>query len=122
MKKLIFLAVIAAAGWYGWTHYKALFQRQPSHEAVIENQSARTLDRIRLKVDGQTLVKETLAAGETARLPFRVNHDSSFELWWKIGPDERSWAGGLVPAGPMAQRHFFGIGDGNEVMYRAEGK
>jgi hypothetical protein len=122
MKKLIFVCLVGATAWYGWTHYKGLLQRQPSHEAVIQNQTSHTLDRIRLKVDGQTLVKETLPAGETARLPFRVNHDSSFELWWGTGPSERSWTGGLVPAGPMAQRHSFTIGEGDEVMYRAEGK
>src|SRR5262245_31728158 len=105
IKKLIFLAVVVAAGWYGWTHYKELTQRKTSHEAVIVNQSGQTMARIRLKVDGQTLVKETLAAGETARLPFRVNHDSAFDMLWTSGRDERSWSGGLVTAGPMAQRH-----------------
>ena len=122
MKQLLFLALLVAAGWYGWTHYQGLFQRRPSHQAVIVNQTGQELDRIRLKVDGQTLVKETLAAGETAWLPFRVNRDSAFELVWQIRGEDRTWSGGMVSAGPMAQSHSFTSGEDNQVMYRAEAK
>ena len=33
-----------------------------------------------------------------------------------------NWSGGMVPAGPMAQRHTFTIGEGSEVTYRAENR
>ncbi len=122
MRKLVLLVLIVLAGWYGWRHYREAFERRPAHEAVIQNHGGATLERIRLKVDGQTLVKEQIASGEEAVLPFRVNHDSSFELVWGMGRDERTWSGGLVPAGPMAQRHIFTIDDNGEVLYRAENK
>jgi hypothetical protein len=122
MKRLIFLIVVAFVAWYGWNHRQDLFQRKTTHEAVIENHSGSDVTRIRLKVDGQTLVKEALADGETARLPFRVNRDSGFDLVWTVRGGDQSWSGGMVPAGPMAQRHTFTIGEGNEVTYRAENR
>ena len=122
MKKLIFLAIFAFAAWYGWNHRQELFQRKTSHQAVIENHSGSDIQRVRLKVDGQTLVKETLADGETATLPFRVNRDSGFDLVWTVRGQDQSWSGGMVPAGPMAQRHIFTIGEGSEVLYRAENR
>jgi len=122
MKKLIVLIVVAFVAWYGWNHRQDLFQRKTTHEAVIENHTGAPIQRIRLKVDGQTLVKETLADGESATLPFRVNHDSAFELVWTARAGDRSWTGGMVPAGPMAQRHIFAIGEEGDVMYRAENR
>ena len=122
MKKLLFLAIFVFVAWYGWNHRQELFQRKTSHEAVIENRSGAQIDRIRLKVDGQTLVKETLADGEDAHLPFRVNRDSGFDLVWTARGQDQSWSGGMVPAGPMAQRHVFTIGEGAEVTYRAENR
>ena len=67
MKRLIVLALLAAAIWYGWKHYPDLIKRHPSHEAVIENQTGGEMDRIRLKVGDQTLVAEKLANDERAR-------------------------------------------------------
>ena len=122
MKKLVLLIIFAFVAWYGWNHRHELLQRHTSHEAVIENASGSEIDRVRLTVDGQTLVKETLADGDTARLPFRVNRDSGFELVWTVRGQDQSWSGGMVPAGPMAQRHIFTIGEGSEVTYRAENR
>ena len=122
MRKLILFLLFVVASWYGWTHYKSVLERRPPHAAVIQNHCGVTLERIRLKVDGQTLVKEQLASGEEVVLPFRVNHDSSFELVWGQGNGERTWAGGLVTAGPMTQRHIFTVDDNGEVLYRAENK
>lgn len=123
MKNLILLIVFAAVAWYGWNHRQDLFQHRTTHEAVIENRSGAQIQRIRLRVDGQTLVKETLEDGQDAHLPFRVNRDSDFDLTWTVRGADRTWSGGLVPAGPMAQRHVFTIGEqGNDVTYRAENK
>jgi len=120
--RLFLLLLFAAAIWFGWKQYPKLVERRPSHDAVIENQSGRDLERIRLKIGDQTLVKETLADGERATLPFRVNEDATFQLTWKSGPAENSWSGGMVPAGPMVQRHVFLIDADGQVLYRAENK
>ena len=122
MKKLIVLALVALAVWYGWKHYPELLNRAPANDAVIENRSGRGMARIRLTVDGQTFVKEELADGADAVIPFRVRNDSSFELVWTWGDTyEHQWAGGLVPHGPMVQRHVMTVND-DGVFYRAEPK
>lgn len=124
MKKLLLLALLAFAGWYGWHHKDELLHRQGSHDAVIENHTGKTMERIRLTVDGQTLVKETLAEEATALLPFRVNNDATFALTWQYAgqPGEQSWSGGSVPKGPMLQRHIFSLDGDGAVYYRAEPK
>ena len=124
MKKLFFLAFIAVAAWYGWNHRDTLLKREGSHEAVIRNDSGEELTRIRLTVNGQTLVKETLADGQKAVMPFRVTGDSDFRLVWEFAtrPGSGIWQGGTISNGPMLQRHEFQImGDGS-VMYHAESK
>jgi hypothetical protein len=124
MKKLIVLLLFAVAAWYGWKHYPDLLARRPGHEAVIENQSGHTLQRIRLVVGGATFVKETLDDGDRVTFPFRVTNDASFELtWqWKDSIGERTWSGGLVPRGPMQQRHILTIDEEGAVLYRAENR
>lgn len=124
MKKLLLLVVFAALVWVGWSRFPALLERRPSHEAVVENATGATLTRIRLTVDGQTFVKEELADGERAVFPFRVARDASFELVWqwadRVG--ENSWTGGLVPNGPMVQRHSMIIDSEAGVLYQAANK
>ena len=124
MKKLLFLALLAFAAWYGWNHYRGLFERHASHEAVIVNDSGSPITRIRLKVDGQTLVKEEVAAGQRGVMPFRITNDSDFQLTWQWGdkPGELSWRGGMVAKGPMVQRHLFTIDSEGQVIYQAENK
>lgn len=124
MKKLLFLAVVVALAWYGWKQYPTLIQRRPSHEAVIQNSSGTGLTRVRLTVDGQTFVKEELADGARAVFPFRVNQDASFDLAWQWSDrtGESSWSGGMVPKGPMVQRHMMTIDADAGVLYRAEHK
>ncbi|HKQ57322.1 MAG TPA: hypothetical protein VJY35_05605 [Candidatus Eisenbacteria bacterium] len=124
MKKLLFLAVIVAVGWYGWKHLPSLIEKRPSHEAVVQNGSGGTLTRIRLTVDGQTFVKEELPDGASAIFPFRVAKDASFELtWqWKDRVGENSWTGGMVPKGPMVQRHVMIIDSDAGVIYQTANK
>ena len=121
MKKLLFFALVAAAAWYGWKHYPELFERKASHEAVVENESGMTMERIRVTADGHTVVCETLANGQSARLPFRVESDSDLELDWQWGEKagELHWRGGMVPKGPMVQRHIMTVDGDGEVVYRA---
>lgn len=122
MKRLFILALLVFAGWYGWTHYKQIFEKRPSHEAVIENTGDTPIERMRIKVDGQTLVKETIAPHDKEALPFLVNRESSFELDWHQGTEDKRWSGGMVTIGPMVQRHIFSVNDDGEVLYRAEPK
>ena len=84
MKKLVLLALIAFAAWYGWKHYKSLLlERRPMHEAVVENQTGVGLTRVRLTVDGQTFVREELPDKGRASFPFRVGRDAAFRLVWQ---------------------------------------
>jgi len=124
MKKLIVLALLAAAAWYGWRHKDTLFVRHQGHEAVIENQASTTLERVRLTVDGQTLVKESIPVDGKVVIPFSINNDSDFKLVWQWGgrPGERSWQGGMIARGPLLQRHVFQIDDDGNVTYHAEPK
>ena len=122
MKKLLVLVIIGFAVWQAKLHYGDLLHRKQSHEAVIDNRSGRTIVKMRITVGGQTLVKEEIASGEKATLPFNVNQDSAFHLdWeWKDSVEEKSWGGGMVPKGPMVQRHVFQILDDGAVLYNVE--
>jgi hypothetical protein len=120
--RLFLLLLLGIAIWYGWTQYPKLAERRPAHEAVIDNQSGAAIDRVRLKVGNQTLVKESIASGERAVFPFRVNEDATFTLIWGTPGGDRQWSGGMVPAGPMVQRHVFLIDPDGQVLYNAENK
>jgi len=124
MKRLFFFLLVVLAAWYGWKHYPDILNRTPSHEAVVVNNTGHTLERVRVTVDGQTFVKETLADNDRVVFPFKVNHDASFELVWqwadKMG--EMRWTGGMVPRGPMVQRHIMTIDGNGEVIYTPENK
>jgi len=125
MKKLVLLALIAFAAWYGWKHYRSLLlERRPMHEAVVENQTGVGLTRVRLTVDGQTFVREELPDKGRASFPFRVGRDAAFRLVWQWSDrtTENTWNGGMVAVGPMVQRHVMVIGSDAGVLYRAEPK
>lgn len=122
MKKLLFLVLVGVAGWYGWHHYGDLLHKLPSHEAVIENHTGRPMTRVRLTVDGKTYVKEQIPDQGEVVIPFRVNNDATFTLvWqWESLNMEKTWTGGLVPKGPMVQRHHLSVDEEGGVIYHAE--
>lgn len=124
MKKLLFLVLVAGVAWYGWKHYPSLIEHRPAHEAVIQNSTGAGLTRIRLTVDGQTFVKEELPDGAKAVFPFRVSRDASFDLVWEWSDraGESKWSGGMVPVGPMVQRHVMTIDADGGVLYQPENK
>jgi hypothetical protein len=122
MMRIFIIILLAAAIWYGWKQYPKMAERRPAHEAVIENQTGAEIERVRLKIGDQTLVKESIANGERVVIPFRVNQDATFSLVWNTRNGESNWSGGMVPAGPMVQRHEFVIDADGQVMYRAENK
>src|ERR1051325_3117816 len=108
MKKLIFVLLVAVAAWYGYKHYPEILHPRGSNDLVIENSSGKTMERIRIEVDGQTLVKETLPDGQSATIPFNVQKDASFHVEWEYDgvAGLHQWNGGMVPRGPMLQRHI----------------
>jgi hypothetical protein len=124
MKRLFVLLLIALAVWYGWKHYPDLLKKRAGHEAVVENNSGHPMERVRLTVDGQTFVKEQLPDGQKAVFGFKVADDASFKLVWQFSDvlGEKSWSGGMVPRGPMLQRHIMTVDGDAEVLYRAENK
>jgi hypothetical protein len=123
MKQLFFLAVLVFAGWYGWNHRDSILHRNASHEAVVENDTGESIQRIRLTVDGQTLVRQDpLPTGQSVKLPFKVANDSDFQLTWNwvSREGEMTWRGGSIAKGPLLQRHVFQVMEDGGVMYRAE--
>jgi len=124
MKRLIFLLLVAVAAWYGWKHYPEILHRRGSDDLVIENSTGKTMERIRVEVDGQTLVKETLPDGQKAVIPFNVQNDASFRMEWQYDGvlGLHNWTGGMVPKGPMLQRHIITVDADDAVMYNAENK
>jgi hypothetical protein len=119
MKRLLFLVLVAAVGWYGWHHYKDIMTKTPRHQAVIKNASGETVIRIRLTVGGQTFVREELANGESATFDFAVNQDSHFKLDWEYAanPNEGHWTGGTVTKGPLVARHLMTIRPDRGIVY-----
>ena len=124
MKRFLLLVLLVVALWYAWQHWGDLVHRRPGHEAVIENLSDREMTRVRLSVAGQTFVKESIPDDAKAVFQFRVDHDATFQLVWSFAgsPDEQSWSGGMVPKGPMLQRHIMTVDGDGTVLYRAENK
>lgn len=122
MKRLIILAVIAYAGWYGWNHRDLLLKRGPAHHAVVRNDTGETIVRLRVSVGGQTFVKDELDDGQTVDFPFRVNNDSSFEVTWEWDSrqGEGHWTGGTVTAGPVTFRHILTLRPGPGVIYETQ--
>ena len=124
MKKLIFLAIIAFAAWQAWKHYPDLLHRRASHEAVIENHGRDAIEHLKLKVGTQMFAKDAIESGASAVIPFQVDQDSEFDLtWeWRGRLKEDHWSGGMVPRGPMVQRHIFTIDDEGVVISRTDNK
>ena len=124
MKRILLLLLLAVAAWFAWHHWGDFLHRTPGDEAVIENTTGREMTHVRLVVDGQTLVKDSIPDGDKAELKFHVDHDSSFRLVWQWADvaDEHSWVGGNAYRGPMLQRHFMTVDGDGAVVYRAESK
>ena len=124
MVRLFFFAFLVFAGWYAWHHWHDLTDRRPKHLALIENHSGREMLRVRLAVGGQTFVKESIPDESTTTFPFLVNEDASFVLEWKWPGQEfdQRWAGGMVPRGPMVQKHHMSVAGDGAVIYEAEHK
>lgn len=123
MWKLIIFVLLVFAAWTAWKKYPTAFERQPKHEARIENASGSQVMRVRLRVGDQTLVKEVIEPGQSATIPFAVNHDEPLGIDWQL-PDggERHWDKGRVVAGPMLQIHKIRIEPGDRIIYETRPK
>ena len=109
MKRLLMFAVFAGIVWYGW-HHLADLKRGAPNDAILVNHSGHPIERIRLKVGSETLVRETLADGESATMTFRGDQDAEFEIVFQpktANSGERHWSGGTFTHGPVRSRHTF---------------
>ena len=117
MKRLLFLALVAAVAWFGWKQLPTLLERRPAHEAVIRNNTGTGLTRIRLVVDGQTFVMEALPPS------LRARSASLITLVWNCG-----WAFSATASGIIIQRFGYHVpfyitavlyGTAATIFYRA---
>jgi len=123
IKRLLFLALVAFAAWYGWHHYRDLLHHEVMSRAIIVNNTGHELTRVRLSAGDQSLgVKESIPDNSRADFPFHVDHDASFLLVWQYGdrPGESRWTGGTVTQGPIAQKCTFTIDGDGEVLFLPE--
>jgi hypothetical protein len=121
MKNLILLIVIVLAAWVAWHHWPELLHKMPHDEVEIRNTGSADILRLRLRVGGQSFVKETLAAGGSTVFRFPVAEDSDFDLTWQYGdrPGELHWSGGQVVKGPIIVSYLLTVdGQGGVVLTR----
>jgi hypothetical protein len=123
MKRLIILALVAAAAWYGWKNYGHL-RGAPADELLIENQSGMVVERLRVSIGGTEYpAHDTLEVGQNLEQSFPLpSHDGQFQLHWEVaGRDgERQWSGGSVTAGPVRVRHHLLMQPDGGVIWSAE--
>lgn len=107
MKRLLFFALVAYVAWYGW-HHKDQLRGAPGSEVVLENATGRELTRIRVRANGTTVVREDLAAGESATLPIASGGNGEFAIVWQWGdaPGEPQWSGQVASASPTTRYRF----------------
>lgn len=125
MKRLLVLAVIAVAVWYGYKHYPELLHRSPANEVILKNESGHPLERVRIKVGGETYVIERLETGQERATTFpAVSTPSTFEMTWEYGDGlgEHRWTGGGVAPSPLPDRHTLLLDPDGEVIYSAAKK
>jgi hypothetical protein len=106
MKRLFWLVLFAAVGWYGWQHRATLLHPEVVDEVVIVNATGTDIVRVRVTVDGQTLVREAIANGTSSTLTFHLERQSEFQVEWQWRRREGrvNWRGGLVTPGPVPLR------------------
>lgn len=117
MKRLLFLAIVAAIAWYGWQHRTGLFGGSTDSEVVLVNGGTRAMLRVRLTVDGQTYVRDVIEPEARTTIPIKVGRVSDFRLRWEWlrleGAPE--WRGGEVTPGPLRSRCTLQVFDDNDV-------
>lgn len=122
MKKLLFLAILVFAGWYGWNHREALFGGNDTSEAVVLNTGTRAMLRVRLTVGGKTQVREVIEPDAKATFVFTLARESDFHLKWDWRGLEGApqWSGGEAIAAPTRQRCTLQVYDDATVTCTCE--
>lgn len=121
MKRLVLIALLVAAAWYGWKHQDEL-RTHGTHEIVVINHSGRALERIRIEVAGQEFAIEALEQGARKVLPMRSEQDGEFVLNWNVrgAEGDKHWSGGGFTHGPVLMRHRLEFVDDNGVVWDSE--
>ena len=121
MKRLLLIALVAAAAWYGWKHHDEL-RLHGTHEIVVVNHSGRAVERVRIAVAGQEFAVEALEPNASKVLPMRSEQDGEFVLFWNVRGVEgdKHWSGGGFTHGPVLMRHRLEFVDGNGVVWNSE--
>jgi hypothetical protein len=121
MKRLLFLALVVFAAWYGYHHYKELRQ-EGSHQVIAVNHTGHVMERLRISVGDQTVVVESLENGATAKQAFKYDHDGPFQLTWQLRDvmGDRAWTGGTFAHGPILLAHTFDFREGDGVIYSSQ--
>jgi hypothetical protein len=116
--RLVFLALVVAAVWYGSKHYKALLPKNTGGEIEVVNISSRTIEAFRASVGETAVAIEVLEAGASRKVPFQPRAEGPFHLVWAsrgvLG--ERTWTSS-APATTAPQVHRFDIGDNGAVSW-----
>jgi len=123
MKRLVVLVLLAGAIWYGYQRDWD-FSPGTANDVVLVNRSGHVLERIRVTIGGETVVREELAEDATAKLPFRSQREGEFTVVWHVRGQmgEKNWRGGHLIGGPTASSHTFEFDSENGVVWHAEPK
>jgi hypothetical protein len=121
VKRLLLVALVAFAAWYGWNHYATLRQAG-AHQVVVVNHSGQAIERLRIRVADRGLVVETLENDAQAKLPLRCERDGAFTLVWQVRGrmGEQEWTGGQFVRGPILLLHRFEFRDQDGVIWSSE--
>ena len=121
MKRLVLIALVVTAAWYGWKHHDEL-RTHGAHEIVVVNHSGRALERVRIAVAGQSFAIEALEQGATKVFPMRSEQDGEFVLFWNVHGVEgdKHWSGGGFTHGPVRMRHRLEFVDDGGVVWNSE--
>lgn len=117
MMRLLILALFAFAAWYGWNHREMFTRGRDDTEVVLVNEGSRAMQRVRLRVDGNTYVRDKIEPEESAVFSIPVTHPSDFRLIWEWQGVEGvpEWRGGEVTPGSSRQRCKLQVFEDNGV-------
>jgi hypothetical protein len=121
VKRLLFLALVAFAAWYGWNHYAELRSGGAS-EVLVVNHSGQAIERLRIRVADQALVVETLENGAQAKQSLHCERDGVFSLVWEVrgSMGDHMWKGGQFVHGPIRLSHRFEFLPQDGVIWSSE--
>ena len=120
MGRLLWFAILVAAAWYGWNHWRDL-RGAPADQIVVINHSGTTLERVRVGVGADVAVIEVIEDGAEQRREWRGRAGGAFFVQWKHGRvGEREWRGGAFTPATTAQVHRFEIESDGGVTTASE--